>query len=525
MITCPTHAFELEVKERSDRLMNFFLPFYFITGLGLAGFYGTWLIAIGVGGISLIAYYSVKLLLRKSTLYQYVLSTVFGIFTAQFIYQMRGMIEMHFFAFIGSALLITYQRWKLQIPITIVVVVYHGFLGDLQNISYSQVHFPQADYFDTQTFIIHILLAAIVFFICGLWSYQLRLYNQHHVLQAIKMKELEKETEVALERVKVAEALEERNTILESITDAFFAVDANWIVLYWNSQAEKVLGVPKKKILNQYLWDIFADSIDSESYRQYHRAMDTKQPMHFEDCYPPLEKWYDITAYPSAQGLSIYFKDITERKLSELKLTESEKRYSDLFHLSPLPMWVYDLKTMAFLDVNEAAICHYGYSREEFVSMTIKDIRRKEDADQIEQYVRSQKDQRLVRYEKFFRHCTKDGRVIDVDIQSTSLCYKRKEARLVLANDVTERLKYVKAVEEQNQRLKEISWMQSHLVRAPLTKIIGLIGLLRDRQESLTEKEKMLDYLLSAANELDSIIGSINSKSEVVKLPPGNHTV
>jgi len=525
MITCPTYAFESEVKERSDRLMNFFLPFYFIIGLVLAGFYGTWLIAIGAGGISLIAYYSVKLLLRKSTLYQYVLSTVFGIFMAQFTYQMRGLLEMHFFAFIGSALLITYQRWKLQIPIAVVVVVYHGFWGNPQDISYSQVHFPQADYFGTQTFMIHILLAAMVFFICGLWSYQLRLYSQHHVLQAVKMKELEKETEVALERVKVAEALEERNTILESITDAFFAVDANWIVLYWNSQAEKVLGVPKKKILNQYLWDIFADSIDSESYRQYHRAMDTKQPMHFEDYYPPLEKWYDITAYPSAQGLSIYFKDITERKLSELKLTESEKRYSDLFHLSPLPMWVYDLKTMAFLDVNEAAICHYGYSREEFVSMTIKDIRRKEDADQIEQYVRSQKDQRLVRYEKFFRHCTKDGRVIDVDIQSTALCYKRKEARLVLANDVTERLKYVKAVEEQNQRLKEISWMQSHLVRAPLTKIIGLIGLLRDRQESLTEKEKMLDYLLSAANELDSIIGSINSKSEVVELPAGNHTV
>ena len=139
------------------------------------------------------------------------------------------------------------------------------------------------------------------------------------------------------------------------------------------------------------------------------------------------------------------------------------------------------------------------------------------------QYVRSQKNQRLVRYEKYFRHCTNDGRVIDVDIQSTSLCYKRKEARLVLANDVTERLKYVKAVEEQNQRLKEISWMQSHLVRAPLTKIIGLIGLLPDRQESLTEKEKMLGYLLSAANELDSIIGSINSKSEVVELPPSSN--
>src|SRR5690348_12880165 len=107
MITNPTHAFDTAVKGRSDRLMNFFLPLYFITGIGLTGFYGTWLIAVGVGGISLIGYYSVKLFLPDSLLYQYVLSTIFGIFMAQFIYQMHGLFEMHFFAFIGSALLIT----------------------------------------------------------------------------------------------------------------------------------------------------------------------------------------------------------------------------------------------------------------------------------------------------------------------------------------------------------------------------------------------------------------------------------
>lgn len=247
--------------------------------------------------------------------------------------------------------------------------------------------------------------------------------------------------------------------------------------------------------------------------------METKQRQRFEDYYPPLGKWYNITVYPSAKGLAIYFKDITERKLSEIKLTESEKRYSELFHLSPLPMWVYDVETLAFLDVNEAAICHYGYSRQQFASMTIKDIRPKEDADQIEQYVQSQKKQKLARYEKFFRHCTKDGRTIYVEIQSTSLSFNQKDARMVLANDVTERLQYVKAVEKQNQQLKEISWMQSHVVRAPLTRIVGLIGLLRDRHESVTEREKMLDYLLSAANELDNIIGSINAKSEVVELP------
>ncbi|TWI95542.1 PAS domain S-box-containing protein [Mucilaginibacter frigoritolerans] len=120
----------------------------------------------------------------------------------------------------------------------------------------------------------------------------------------------------------VTEILEERNIILESIGDAFFAVDKNWIVTYWNNMAEKVLGKSKQEMLNHNLWDVFVDSIDSESYRNYHLAIENNSAMHFEDYYQPLDKWYEISAYPSASGLSVYFKDTTERKVSESKLKE-----------------------------------------------------------------------------------------------------------------------------------------------------------------------------------------------------------
>jgi PAS domain S-box-containing protein len=117
-------------------------------------------------------------------------------------------------------------------------------------------------------------------------------------------------------------ALEERNTILESIDDAFFAVDKNWTVTYWNSRAEEVLRTPKEAILHHNLWDVFSSSIDSESYKRYHQAVETNQAAHFEDYYEALEKWYEISAYPSESGLSVYFKDITGRRLSEALLTE-----------------------------------------------------------------------------------------------------------------------------------------------------------------------------------------------------------
>lgn len=186
------HLLFLGIKQRTDRLMNYFLWGYFIIGLIFAQFYGTWLIAFGVGGVSLLSYYSAKYFLPSSNLYQYVLSAVLGIFMAQYIYQMHGLFEMHFFAFIGSTLLITYEKWKLQLPILIVVMLHHAIFGYLQNSGVNEIYFTRLDNFDLQTFIIHILLADMIFFICGLWAYLLRKSNERQVIQTIEMAELQK---------------------------------------------------------------------------------------------------------------------------------------------------------------------------------------------------------------------------------------------------------------------------------------------------------------------------------------------
>jgi two-component system sensor histidine kinase/response regulator len=206
----------LGVKERTDRLMNYFLWGYFLLGLIFAQFYDTWLIAFGVGGISLLAYYSVKYLLPSSDLYQYVLSAVLGIFMAQFIYQMHGLFEMHFFAFIGSTLLITYEKWKLQLPMLIVVMVHHALFGYLQNSGVNEIYFTRLDYFDLQTFIIHILLSAMIFFICGLWAYLLRKSNERQIVQTLAIAELQKEAQLLSVRKQNEAVLEKANEKLKT---------------------------------------------------------------------------------------------------------------------------------------------------------------------------------------------------------------------------------------------------------------------------------------------------------------------
>jgi len=182
--------FKLDIKNKSDRLMDYFLPGFFMLGLLFAFYYETWMIAIAVGGLSLLAYYSAKFFLPASDLYQYVLSTVIGIFMAQYIYQMHGLFEMHFFAFIGSTILVTYRKWQLQIPIAIVVFVHHAGFGYLQFIGVNEIHFTQLDYMTLQTFIIHVLLAVGIFFLCGLWSWRFMVSGEQQVAQSLELQRI-----------------------------------------------------------------------------------------------------------------------------------------------------------------------------------------------------------------------------------------------------------------------------------------------------------------------------------------------
>jgi len=200
--------FRGEVKKRSDKLMNYFLISFFIIGLLLAPYFDTWGIALWVGGLSLAAYYSIKWLLPHSDLYQYVLSGVLAVFMAQYIYQMHGLFEMHFFAFIGCAILITYQNWKLQIPLLIMVAAHHSIFNYLQYTGNTHIFFTRLDYLDLQTYLIHLILTTIIVFICGLWAYQLRRSGEIQVAQTVQMIALQREAFVLTERKRNADVLE-----------------------------------------------------------------------------------------------------------------------------------------------------------------------------------------------------------------------------------------------------------------------------------------------------------------------------
>jgi PAS domain S-box-containing protein len=103
---------------------------------------------------------------------------------------------------------------------------------------------------------------------------------------------------------------------LESMSDAFYLLDREFCLTYLNREAERLLNRPREEILHQCLWDSFPTAKDSELYKHYQRCFETNDPAHFEIYYQPHERWFEVNAFPSEEGLAVYFRDLTERHLA-----------------------------------------------------------------------------------------------------------------------------------------------------------------------------------------------------------------
>ncbi|MFP5439059.1 MAG: PAS domain S-box protein [Bacteroidia bacterium] len=242
---------------------------------------------------------------------------------------------------------------------------------------------------------------------------------------------------------------------INRINDAVISVDTEGRYTFLNDAALTTHPLGRAKTLGKMIWDVHPDSVGTDFWHLYHKAVTSGMLAEAESYYAAIDKWFSVKIYPSETGLTIFYHDITESKRIGIALVKSEEKYRTLFYKSPLPAWLYDIDTLCFTDVNEVAVRHYGYTRDEFLSMTIKDIRPREDvAALLEDIAQVKNDATSSRYSSW-RHHKKTGDIMVVETTAHSFSQDGKNLRIVIVNDITQKMTMEQKLVENQAKLKE----------------------------------------------------------------------
>lgn len=157
----------------------------------------------------------------------------------------------------------------------------------------------------------------------------------------------------------VPEAGGELRTVLDRMTDGFFAVDTDWLITYVNGRGEEILRSAMEEqganaaesIVGQHLWESIPDAVDTEFYHRYHEAMETGEPCYFDANYRPLSTWFDVRVFPSESGISVYLRDVSTRRTLERQREESRRAIQRLYALSADPEQTFEEKLDAVLEL------------------------------------------------------------------------------------------------------------------------------------------------------------------------------
>ncbi|MDT4895401.1 MAG: two-component system, cell cycle sensor histidine kinase and response regulator CckA [Acidobacteriota bacterium] len=323
-------------------------------------------------------------------------------------------------------------------------------------------------------------------------------------------------------------------TITASLGEGVYALDAGGRLTFMNSAAESALGWTEDELLGQKIHEIIhfqhADGTNSPAEEcPLLGVLNSGKTIQIEgdvftrrdgSLFPVSYNSSPIISGVQVAGAVLAFHDITERKRAEEALLQSEQRYRLLFERNPQSMWVFDLETLAFLEVNDAAIHHYGYAREEFLAMTIKDIRPAEDVPNLLANVSGvtpQHDEAGV-----WKHRKRDGTVIDVEITAHELTYYGRPAQIVLAYDVTERGSLEEQL-RQSQKLEAVGQLAggvAHDFNNLLTVITGYSDLSLRRLDKNNPLRANLEEIKKAGERAASLTRQLLAFSRKQVLQP-----
>jgi PAS domain S-box-containing protein len=311
--------------------------------------------------------------------------------------------------------------------------------------------------------------------------------------------------------------------LLEAAPDGILEVDQEGRILLVNNSGERLFGYRREELLRMSVDDLVPERLRARhaAHRESYSAAPASRPMGQSMRLRALRKdgveipvQISISPLPDDGTLHTVaiIRDVSEAEAMAEALKESAAQTRQLFELNPVPCCVYETGTLQFLDVNAQAIATYGYSREEFLSLSVRDLRCPEaDPDwESEDGLRC--------------HRKKNGDRIEVEAQRHPMHYQGKEAHLVVLRDITERKRFEETIEEARSRAESASRAKSeflasmsHELRSPLHTIIGFSELLAEGLEGpLNEKQKrFVQHIQKDSQHLLTLINDILDLSKI----------
>ncbi|CAN7762776.1 PAS domain S-box protein [Paenibacillus sp. LjRoot153] len=282
--------------------------------------------------------------------------------------------------------------------------------------------------------------------------------------------------------------------MLNRIPVAFIAVDMTWKFTYTNTEATRLLLRSQEDLVGKCIWDEFPEAVHLAFYDQYLMAMREQVTVEFDAYFPPLGTWFDIKAYPSPYGLSVYFQDITEKKRITI---QKDQHYESLFKNNPDAVFYLDLDGN-YLSVNSAGEQLIGYREDElrqlsFISLITSGY--------LDMTMRSFSEAtRGVSQNYETRTIHKKGHIIDVKVTNMPIIVNQEVVGVyVVARDISKENKNEKKLFE-TEKLTAVGQLAAsiaHEIRNPLTSLKGFLQLIQTIMPEVKKEyfEIMLDEL------------------------------
>lgn len=284
------------------------------------------------------------------------------------------------------------------------------------------------------------------------------------------------QNELAESRAEIQKMLNRYLYVNKATNDAIYDWDIDTNIVEWGDNFSRLFGYktfPDIFTLNQWFQLVHPDDMEAMT-NSLQKAIENINQDRWSAIYRIKKEAGDYVFVEEngyilrdeenhARRMIGVVRNITDRKKAEKELQLSNDKYTDLFHLSPLPLLVYDLDTLEILDVNKAAIDHYEYSAEEFLSFTLRDIRPPEDVAILDELIKKHVKIGHM-HSSFTRHVKKSGKIILVNTKGNSITYKGRNARIVVAIDNSEKIKAEETLKQSERRFKTMIQEGSDLI-------------------------------------------------------------